>query len=310
MSDGNKTEARNAHEEDSQKRGDSLNIDTSTRLCAVIGHPVGHSLSPLMHNAAYAAAGLNYVYLAFDVEDVGACLAGMRALASFRGLSVTIPHKLAVMAHLDEIEPMAQHVGSVNTITNEGGRLVGATTDGPGTLRAFADAGVSLTGRRVLFLGAGGAVRAVAFAMAMEGGCEGITILGRHPEKVRALVDDVAGKTGLAVDAGDLQEDLPSAMASHDIVVQGTPIGMHPHSDDTCVPGHLFRPDHVAFDMVYRPHRTRFIRDAETAGCRVVHGIDMLINQAVLQFEKWTGVPCPREAMRDAVTPVLSKAAP
>lgn len=263
-----------------------------------------------MHNAAFAAAGLNYVYLAFDVEDVGACLAGMRALPSFRGLSVTIPHKLAVMEHLDEIEPMAQYVGSVNTVTNEGGRLVGATTDGPGTLRAFADAGVSLAGRRVLFLGAGGAVRAVAFAVAMDGACEGITILGRTPGKVRALVDDVAVKTGRPVDAGDLEGDLADAMASHDVIVQGTPIGMYPHGDATCVPRHLFRREQVAFDMVYRPHRTRFIRDAESAGCRVIHGIDMLINQAVLQFERWTGVTCPREAMRDAVTPVLTKAVP
>jgi len=115
-----------------------------------------------MHNAAFEAAGLNYVYVAFRVEDVAGCLAGMRALSTLRGMSVTIPHKRAVMAHLDEIEPLAEHVGSVNTVTNENGRLIGSTTDGPGTLRAFQDAGIGLQGRRVLFLGAGGAVRAVS----------------------------------------------------------------------------------------------------------------------------------------------------
>ena len=134
-------------------------IDAHTRLCAVIGNPVGHSLSPAIHNAAFEAMGLNFVYVAFSVTDVAGCLAGMRALPGFRGMSVTIPHKRAVMRHLDSISPMAERVGAVNTIINDGGRLSGDTTDGPGTLRAFAEAGITLAGKRILFLGAGGAVR-------------------------------------------------------------------------------------------------------------------------------------------------------
>lgn len=282
-------------------------IDAATRLCAVIGNPVEHSLSPLMHNAAFEATGLNYVYVAFRVEDVAACLTGMRALPSFRGMSVTIPHKRAVMAQLDEIEPLAQHVGSVNTVTNENGRLVGSSTDGPGTLRAFQEAGVSLEGRRVLFLGAGGAVRAVAFAIAQAAPGTPMTILGRTATNVDELVRDVREKGKAKVVGGSLDADLAESMATHDIVVQGTPVGMHPHPGDTPIPHELLRPDQVIFDMVYRPYRTRLVREAEAAGCKVVLGVEMLINQAVLQFERWTGVSAPVSAMREAVVSALAR---
>ena len=277
-------------------------IDTGTALCAVIGDPVAHSLSPRMHNAAYAAAGLNYVYLAFHVKEVGAFLGGVRAMTSFRGVSVTIPHKRAVMEHLDEIEPMARHVGSVNTITNDGGRLIGSTTDGPGALRAITESGINLTNRRVLFLGSGGAVRAVAFAVAELTKASGVTILGRTPAHVEALVGDMCAAGLSHVRGGSLDRDLRDAAASHDIIVQGTSVGMEPNDRETCVPKDLLCPGQVVFDMVYRPHETRLLREALAAGCRVVHGIDMLLYQAALQFERWTGAACPIDAMRDAVS--------
>lgn len=281
-------------------------IDTHTQLCAVIGRPVGHSLSPAMHNAAFAAAGLNYVYLAFEVEDVPACLAGMRALPNFRGLSVTIPHKLAVMPHLDEIDPMAQRVGSVNTITNAGGRLIGTTTDGLGTLRAFDDAEISIPGKRVLFLGSGGAVRSVAFAFAERAAPAAITLLGRTPANVEALAGDLRAATPVPIAAGTLADDLAAALTSHDIIVQGTSVGMHGHDEGTSiVPAECLRPEHAVFDMVYRPLKTRLIQDAERVGCRVILGLDMLVNQAVLQFETWTGVPAPRDVMRTALLNAL-----
>lgn len=282
-------------------------IDSATGLCAVIGHPVGHSLSPVLHNAAFAAAGLNYVYLAFHVTDVANCLAGMRALPSFRGMSVTIPHKRAVMEHLDAIEPMAEHVGSVNTITNEGGRLIGSTTDGPGTLRAFADAGVKLDGQRVLFVGSGGAVRAVAFAFAEMTQIEHLTILGRTPERVWEVVEDLRAKTDASILEGGIEADLRPALAAHDIIIQGTPVGMYPHSDESCIPAEWLEPRHVVFDMVYRPYKTRLLRDAEAAGCAIIPGLEMLVNQAVLQFERWTGVPAPYEAMRSALLARLAE---
>ena len=285
-------------------------IDTATQVCAVIGNPVGHSLSPAIHNAAFQAAGLNFVYVAFRVEDVGACLAGMRACEGFRGMSVTIPHKSAVIAHLDELEPMAAAVGSVNTIVNENGRLIGSTTDGLGALHALSAAGVNLDGRRVLFLGAGGAVRAVAFAFLDQAKPDRVTVLGRTAVRVRALVDELVARAGgIKVEAGDLKADLAKAMAEHDVVIQGTPAGMYPEwMENTLAPAELLRPEHVVFDMVYRPIKTRLVREAEQAGCQVVLGLEMLLNQAALQFELWTNAPAPANAMRQALVGALNKA--
>lgn len=276
-------------------------LDANTRLCAVIGNPVSHSLSPHMHNAAFRAAGLNFAYLAFQVSDVGGFLAGMRAMPSFRGCSVTIPHKQAVMSHLDIIDPNAEFVGSVNTVTREpDGRLVGHSTDGPGTLRAFEDAGVALEGRRVVFTGAGGAVRAVAFAFASEGRVGEITLLGRDVNKAHALATEITAKTGVPARGGHLFEDVRDAIVAAEVLVQGTPIGMVPDTDTTCIPAESLHRDLTVFDMVYRPHETRLLRDAQVAGCAVIHGIEMLIAQAVLQWERWTGEPCPVDAMRQA----------
>ena len=281
---------------------EAFEINTETRLCAVIGHPVAHSLSPAMHNAAFRATGLNFAYLAFDVEDVPAFLAGMRAAPSFRGLSVTIPHKVRAMACLDEVDGMARRVGCVNTVVNDNGVLRGAVTDGTGALRALAGAGVSLTGRRVLFLGAGGAVRAVAFAAA-EAGPERVTILGRNREKAVALAADLRrGAEGVEVGEGSLVFDLEEATASHDVIINGTPVGMHGHDEGaSCMPVECLRPEHAVFDMVYRPRRTRLMQDALMAGCVTIEGLEMLLHQAVLQFEMWTGTPAPVDVMRRAL---------
>jgi shikimate dehydrogenase len=275
-------------------------IDAHTMLCGIIGNPVKHSLSPDIHNAGYAAQGLNYVYLAFEVEDVAGVLAGMRAMPNFRGLSVTIPHKQTVIPLLDELTPIAEKVGSVNTVIREAdGRLVGHSTDGLGTLRAFSEAGVSLKGKRVLFLGTGGAVRAVTFAFADEGGVAGITLLGRTPAKVAALGDDLIAKTACPIAMGSLTEDLEAALTTHDVIVQGTPLGMAPeHEGESPVPKEWLRPEHVVFDMVYKPLRTKLIQDAEAKGCNVILGTEMLLHQATLQYECWTGEEAPVDAMR------------
>lgn len=275
--------------------------------CGVIGHPIGHSLSPAIHNAAYAAAGLDYTYAAYDVTDVEGFLAEVREADNLRGLSVTIPHKLAVIPHLDEIDPMADRVGSVNTITHEDGRLIGSTTDGPGTLRAFEEAGASIIGKNVLFLGAGGAVRAVAFAFA-DAACPSITIAARSQEKAAVLAKDLSSVCTSTIATCTFADELTAAINQSDIIVQGTPVGMEPNANETLVPADLLKPDHIVFDMVYRPLETRLLRDARAAGCTTITGIEMLVHQAVLQFERWTGVPCPVEAMRGAALNALSTA--
>lgn len=282
-------------------------IDTSTQFCAVIGNPVGHSLSPAIHNAAFEATGLNFIYGAFQVEDVAACLRGMRAMAGFRGLSVTIPHKIAAMAEMDELDPMARRVGCINTVTNTDGRLAGSLTDGTGTLRAFREAGISLAGRRILFLGAGGAVRAVAFAFGMAPGPAAITIVARDRDKAAVLASDVGDAAGCPVYSGHLAEQIEGAVADHDIIIQGTPVGMYPrHENALCIPRGLLRRDHVVFDMVYRPLKTTLIQEAEAAGCTAILGLEMLVQQAAEQFETWTGVTAPVTVMREALLGALA----
>lgn len=268
----------------------------------MVGHPIGHSLSPVIHNAGYAALDLNFVYLAFDTTDLAGCLAGFRAIHGFRGLSITIPHKMAVIPHLDEVDPVAAKVGSVNTVSKADGALIGSTTDGPGTLRAFAETGVDLAGKRVVFLGSGGAVRAVAFAMAELASPESLRILGRTSVNVDSLVNDLRERTSASVSGGGIDRDLAAALQEADVIVQGTPIGMHGSDESqSAVPSALLQEHHVVFDMVYRPSKTQLIVDAERRGCTTILGIEMLLNQAALQFELWTGKSAPIAAMRDSL---------
>ncbi|NLV45964.1 MAG: shikimate dehydrogenase [Candidatus Hydrogenedentes bacterium] len=285
-------------------------IDAHTRLCAVIGNPVAHSLSPAMHNAAFQAAGLNYAYLAFAVTDLEGCMAGMRALSGFRGMSVTIPHKINIMKHLDEIAPLAQKVGCVNTVVNLGDRLVGTITDGLGTLRAFDRAGVSLNDKTVLFAGTGGAVRAVAFALAGSCSPSRILILGRTPSRVEKLVNDLKRLDRVPVQGGGFDDVTSDKAASHDIIIHGTPVGMYGHSEgESAVPREWLRPGQVVFDMVYRPRATRLLQDAEAAGCTVIPGLEMLLYQAALQFELWTEQEAPETVMRGALVRALQPGA-
>jgi len=283
-------------------------IDTQTQLCAVIGNPVSHSLSPAIHNAAFSATGLNYAYLAFAVQDLAGCMAGMRALEGFRGLSVTIPHKIKVMEYLDDIDALAQKVGCVNTVINNGGRLSGAITDGLGTLRAFEQASVSLNDKAILFVGTGGAARAVAFAMTDSCRPRELRILGRTPSRMQTLVDDLAASTDIPIHGGSLEEDLRQAVAASDVIIQATPIGMHGHAEGKSpVPAELLRAEHIIFDMVYRPMKTQFIKNAQAVGCVSILGLEMLLNQAVLQFELWTGQSAPEAVMRKALIEALQE---
>jgi len=277
-------------------------ITASTRLCAVIGNPVGHSLSPVLHNAAFDALDLDYVYVAFRVEDLKSALAGMRALENFRGMSVTIPHKIEAMNLVDEIGEVDRAIGSINTIINDNGRLIGLGTDGPGALKALTDAGVEITGRNVLMLGAGGAARAVAFTLARHTGLEKLVLMDIDAAVLQGLTTDLQART-TAPAAGELLTDaaLAQSMAHADIIINCTPVGMHPREVASLVPPALFRPGQTVFDIVYNPLETRLLAEARAAGLRVVSGVEMFINQAVLQFQRFTGVDAPVDVMRRVV---------
>ena len=278
-------------------------IDATTQVCAVWGNPVEHSLSPAIHNAAFAECGLNYVYVGFRVEDVRAAVAGFRALHNFRGLSVTIPHKVSIMPHLDRIDAIARHVGSVNTVVKEEeGSLRGTSTDGPAAVAALRDRGVDPAGRSVLILGSGGAARAVGFALAMLERPPRLTLLGVVDEELRRLAADLRDKTGAQLHAARLApESLGPAAAAAEIVIHCTPVGMTPHVDATVLPAASLRPGLAVFDIVYTPRRTRLLREAAAAGCVTIEGLDMFVNQAAAQFELWTGRAAPVAAMRRVV---------
>ncbi len=283
-------------------------ISPNTRFCAVIGNPVAHSLSPAIHNAAIEELGLDFVYLACRVEDVGGALAGMRALGNFRGMSVTIPHKVEIMKYIDEIDEVDRSIGSINTIIKENGKLKGFGTDGPGAMKALTDAGVDLTGKRVLMLGSGGAARAIAFTLARNPGLGELLILDINETMLKELAEDLARGTRARIQSGRLAEKtLGEAMARSDLLIHCTPIGMHPREGVSLVPPELFRPGQVVFDIVYTPLETRLLADAKSRGLRVVSGVEMFINQAVLQFERFTGEKAPVEVMRRVVMERLRK---
>jgi len=288
-----------------------LSINAHTRLCAVIGNPVEHSLSPAIHNAAFQKLGLNYVYLAFRVESLPGAVAGMRALGNLRGFSVTIPHKVAIIPLLDEVDPTARLIGSVNTIVVEQGKLTGSNTDASGALRALKEGGMMLKGRRVLMLGSGGAARAIAFALAMEPPpirIEGLTILGILDDERQALAADLRTKTPLRVEEGPMTDGvLRETMRDSQVLIHCTPVGMHPKVTDRCVPAKFLEPHLTVMDIVYNPLDTQLLKDAKAAGCRTIRGIEMFLNQAIGQFELWTGQKAPADVMRAVLESSFSR---
>jgi len=276
-----------------------MEIDTLTRFCGVIGNPVEHSLSPAIHNAAFRKLGLNFVYLAFRVEAIGDAIKGLRALGSFRGASVTIPHKVSAIPFLDEVEPTARHIGAINTIVAENGKLTGYNTDATGALRALREGAGSLKGKRVVMLGSGGAARAIAFALAAESGVTGLTLLGVADKEQAALATDLRTKTALSVQDAMLDEaSLTRELAGAQVLIHCTFIGMSLKVEATCVPPQLLHPGLAVMDIVYNPRETRLLKDARLAGCVTIPGLEMFLHQAVAQFELWTNQPAPADVMR------------
>lgn len=277
-------------------------VNTQTQLCGILGNPVEHSLSPAIHNAAFRHLGLNYVYLAFPVEDIEGAIRGIRALGNLRGFSVTIPHKVSVLPYLDEVESTARHIGSVNTLVKEGRRLIGYNTDASGALLALENAGVELAGQRVVLIGTGGAARAIAFALAMGPRPSGLVLVGIDVEERGRLARDLRERTGIPVDEYALSEDaLARAIKSAAVLIHCTPIGMHPRIDETCVPKRVLSPELVVMDIVYNPLETKLLREARESGCRTIRGLDMFLNQAVGQFELWTGQRAPVRVMQSVL---------
>lgn len=272
-------------------------------MAAVIGSPVRHSLSPVLLNAAFEAAGLDWVYTAFDVPEGrgGDAVAAVRAL-DLGGLSVTMPHKAAAWAAVDERTEVAQVLGAVNCVFWRDGRLAGDNTDGAGFVDALAvEEGVEIADRRCVLVGAGGAGRAVAHALGAAGAGE-VTIVNRSPDRARRAAE-LAGPVGRVGD--------PSDVATADLVVNATSLGMAGAAGGALpLDPTLLRPDQVVVDLIYHPAETPFLAAARGLGARGVNGVGMLVHQAGHAFTRWTGEAPPLREMTEAIRGALAARAP
>lgn len=269
-----------------------MDINGETALYGIIGNPVSHSLSPAMHNAALAACEVNAVYLPFPAEDIQAAVTGIRGLGIL-GTSVTIPHKEGIMPYLDEIDPVAQRIGAVNTVYLENGKLAGTNTDWLGAVRAL-EAETELAGKTAVLLGAGGSARAVGFGL-LERDVT-VVLCSRTESRGRRLADEL-GCQWISL--------LESDALSGEILINATSVGMQPKSGVSPVPVSVLVNFQVVMDIVYAPLQTRLLQEAAEAGCVIINGLEMLLYQGVSQFELWTGKDAPVDSMRKALMEAL-----
>ncbi len=269
-------------------------LNTDTRLYALFGDPVAHSLGPVMHNAAFGAAGLNAVYLAFRVPRIEDAMMSMKALG-IAGASITIPHKETVIPLLDGIDPLARGMGAVNTIVNRDGRLFGYNTDCMGAVDPLEQV-CDLKGRRVVILGAGGAARAVAYGVKQRGAIP--FIVNRSRERGRALADELGAEF---ISKADI------AAVGPEVVVNATALGMAPDSNAIPIDPGILKPAMVVMDIVYMPVKTALVKAAVERGCTVIDGMAMFVNQGAQQFELFTGRKAPIQAMKSALLNTLEK---
>jgi 3-dehydroquinate dehydratase/shikimate dehydrogenase len=273
-------------------RADKLN--RRTRVYGVIGDPVAHSLSPLMHNTAFHARRINAVYLPFLVRDLRDFVGAIKPLG-IAGFSVTLPHKERILPHLDDCDPLAARIGAVNTVVvRGGGKLYGYNTDYVGVLRAL-ERRVRIAGSRVLLYGAGGVARAVAFALAQGGAVA--CVCARRPARARKLARAVGGQ---AIERRQLRREF------FDAIVNCTPVGMHPRAGASPLRAAELN-CRLVFDTVYRPTQTKLLQLARRRGIETVSGVEMFVAQGTAQWEIWMGQRAPEEKMRGVVLAALRK---
>jgi len=255
---------------------------------------VEHSPSPLIHNAGYQALGINYLYVPFRVSDIKQAIEGIRGLG-IRGASITIPHKTSAIKYIDKIDPPAEEIGAINTIVNDDGVLTGYNTDGDGALKALEEV-TTLKGKKAVLIGSGGAALAIAAGLMKKG--VKLVVLNRTGDKARKLAQRVnaSGSGGL---------DKLAEIASADILINATPVGMPPETDRSVIPKDLLHDRLTVFDIISNPKETRLLIEARERGCAVVYGYKMLLYQAVKQFELFTGLKAPLTAMEFALTQAL-----
>ncbi len=281
-----------------------MNVKSTTKIYGIFGHPVSHSLSPVMHNGAFRELGFEGVYVAFDVdpESIGEAVNAIRSLG-IHGINVTVPHKESVIIHLDEISADARLVGAVNTISNVEGRLIGFNTDVNGLLRAISDdLNFSFEEKKVFLIGAGGAARAVIVGLGRSCASE-VIIANRTLSKAELLAKEfrehfssISIKTLILQD----EEKIKTHIKSCDIVINASSTGMA-GKNSLDIPLHLLSKDAVVYDLVYEPRDTQLVKDANRAGILASSGLSMLLYQGAESFKIWTGIDPPIQTMKKAL---------
>lgn len=281
-------------------------ITGHTKLTALLGSPVSHSISPLMHNEAFRLLGLDYVYLCFDVDETGlaAAVEGLRT-CNIQGFNLTMPNKNQVVSLLDDLSPAARLIGAVNTVVNDNGRLIGYNTDGIGYMQSARDAGYQLENKTITIMGAGGAATAICAQAALDG-VQSIHIFARSTsrflERTKLLIQNINNTLPCQVFLHDNEDQkaLKEAISISSFLINATSVGMAPSIDQTIIQdASLFRPDLVVSDIIYNPRQTRLLREAQMAGCPTFNGMYMLLFQGAEAFRLWTGQDMPVEKIRE-----------
>jgi len=283
-----------------------VNITSETKIYGLIGYPVKHSVSPQIHNAAFKTVGINAVYLTFEVkkEFLKKALDGVKALG-IKGLNVTIPHKVNVIKYLNKLTYEAKLIGAVNTILNEGGKLIGFNTDYTGVLKTFETYKIDLTNKKIVLLGAGGAAKAIAFAIAEK--ASSLIILNRTKRKAVNLVKELNKKLKVNALGNSLTfKALKNSLKDADILINATSVGMEPNVNQTLVAKELLQKDMIVFDIIYNPLETKLLKEAREIGAKCINGVEMLIQQAAEAFKIWFKIEPPINEMRKAALKSLT----
>ncbi|MBI2659653.1 shikimate dehydrogenase [Candidatus Woesearchaeota archaeon] len=271
-------------------------LNKNTKIAGLIGNPVAHSWSHIMHNEGFDKLRINAVYLKFQVDKLREFIDYFKNLNSL-GFSVTIPYKIEVMKYLDKIDEKAEEIGAVNTIVMRNKKLIGYNTDCQGAVMALKEK-VSLKGKRAVLLGAGGSTRAIAYGL-MEENMNNITILNRTIKKAKDIANDFGCGYGSLSDLKNVD---------YDMLINTTSVGMHPNADESIIPSNLIKKNSVVFDIVFNPSKTRLLKDAEKKSCTIIPGFEMLVQGAMLQFRLWTSKNAPEKAMKRKVLDYLKNA--
>lgn len=275
-------------------------ITGHTRLTALLGSPVAHSISPLMHNEAFQLLDLDYTYLCFDVneETLPAAVDGLKA-CGIRGFNLTMPNKNKIVELLDELSPAARLIGAVNTVVNDDGHLTGYNTDGVGYMQAVKDAGYDITGKAITIMGAGGAATAICAQAALDG-VEKIHIFARETsrfwDRTQKLAENINSTLPCKAVLHENKDTaaLAQAISESALLLNATSVGMAPNTEGTIIEDtSLYHPDLIVSDVIYNPRETRFLKEAREAGCRTFNGMYMLLYQGAEAFRLWTGKEMP-----------------